>query len=240
MLQNKISSVFILISILVVVDGTESVESSTGMEAIKGGTKTIVVIGASYAGGWDPGRPIAGYRLFNKGISGQQSFEMLARFETDVVALKPDAVIIWGFINDIFRSDPVHMDQTLARTRENILTMIALAKTSGVVPIVATEVTVRGQDSWSEVLSGLFGRIRGKINYQDYINRQVIEINRWLRETATHEGVLLLDLEPVFADRQGVRRKEFSQPDGSHISQSGYEALTSYVEERLKSRVVTH
>jgi lysophospholipase L1-like esterase len=206
-----------------------------GMDKIAGGSKTLVVIGASYAGGWNPERPIAGYRIVNKGVNGQQSFEMLARFEADVLGLKPDGVIIWGFINDVFRSDRAQIDHTLKRTRESILAMVQLAKKSGIMPVLATEVTIRRKDGWSEAFESMIGRVLGKSSYQDYINSQVVETNRWMSDTATREGILLLDLGAVLADREGVRRKEFAQPDGSHISKQGYEALTQYAEDQLKA-----
>jgi lysophospholipase L1-like esterase len=196
--------------------------------------KTIVIIGASYAGGWTSERPIAGYRIINKGVNGEQSFEMLSRFEADVVALKPDAVIIWGFINDVFRSDRDRIDQTLIRTRESFLAMVELSKKSGIMPILATEVTIRGKAGWSEPFEEMIGKILGKSSYQEYVNGHVIETNRWLRDLATREGVLLLDLETVLADQHGRRRREFARPDGSHISPQGYEALIRYSEDKIR------
>lgn len=196
--------------------------------------KTMVLIGASYAGGWDPGKPIAGYRLINKGVNGQQSFEMLARFETDVLEPKPDAVIIWGFINDVFRSDRAQMDQTLRRTRESIMAMVGLSRKAGVTPVLATEVTIRRKHGLIETVEEIVGRLLGKSSYQDYINRHVLETNRWISDMATREGIVLLDLEGVLSDSDHVRRKKYSQPDGSHISANGYEALTQYAESRLR------
>jgi lysophospholipase L1-like esterase len=213
--------------------------SKTGMDKIEEGSKTLVVLGASYAGGWDPERPIAGYRIVNKGVSGQQSYEMLARFETDVLELKPDAVIIWGFINDVFRSDRGQIDQTLRRTRESIQAMVGLAIKAGVMPILATEVTIRGKDGWLDSLQLMIGQILGRSSYQDYINGHVVEVNQWIRQTATSEGILLLDFEGVLADQRGVRRKEFAQPDGGHISKQGYEALTQNAEGRLRASGVS-
>ncbi|MDO8355979.1 MAG: GDSL-type esterase/lipase family protein [Nitrospirota bacterium] len=221
----------------IAVSGVElgSLGGRAGMDKAEVGSKTLVVFGASYAGGWDPKRPVAGYSMVNKGVSGQQSFEMLARFEGDLSGLKPDAVIIWGFINDVFRSDRAQIDQTLRRTRESMLAMVELAKKSGISPILATEVTIRTKDGWLEALESMIGRILGKSSYQDYINGHVIETNRWIKETATRQGILLLDLEAVLADSQGTRRKEFAQSDGSHISERGYEAVTLYTEDRLRT-----
>ena len=239
-LQRHIMAVAVIAMGLLVPMAVSGVEpggsgGGIGMDKIAVSSKTLVVLGASYAGGWDPKRPVAGYRMVNKGVSGQQSFEMLARFEGDVSGLKPDAVIIWGFINDVFRSDRAQIDQTLRRTRESMLAMVELAKKSGISPILATEVTIRTKDGWLEALESMIGRILGKSSYQDYINSHVSETNRWIRDTATRQGILLLDLGAVLADSQGTRRKEFAQPDGSHISERGYEAVTLYTEDRLRT-----
>ena len=207
------------------------------MDKVEAGSKTVVLIGASYARGWPPDKPIAGYRMINKGVNGQQSFEMLARFESDVLALKPEGVIIWGFINDVFRSDQPQIEQTLRRTRESIVAMVELARKAGAVPVLATEVTIRGKEGWAESFQAFVGSALGKSSYQDYVNGHVKKTNRWLRELAVREGIGLLDLETVLVDQQGVRRRDFSQPDGSHISQQGYEALARYTETQLPGAI---
>jgi lysophospholipase L1-like esterase len=196
-------------------------------------TRTVVVVGASYAGGWNPENPIAGYRIVARGVSGEQTFQTVARINRDVLELRPEAVIIWGFINDIFRSDPARIEQTLVGTRKNLLEMVDAARQANVVPILATEVTIRGEARWSELAALFIGRLLGKASYQDYINRYVSETNRWLRDTSAREQIPLLDFEAVLADAHGIRKKEFAKQDGSHISEQGYTALTHYTEERL-------
>jgi lysophospholipase L1-like esterase len=198
-----------------------------------GVSRTIVVIGASYAGGWNPERPLAGHQIITKGVSGEESSQVRDRFAGDVIALKPHGVIIWGFINDIFRSDRARLTERLQRTRNDLVFMVESARKAGIVPILATEVTIRNKDGWAEATASVVGRILGKESYQEYINRHVSAINEWIRETAAREKILLLDFERALSDERGVRRKEFAKPDGSHISSQGYEALTRYADERL-------
>ena len=205
---------------------------------IEAEAKIIVVVGASYVESWNVTRPIAGYRLITKGVHGQQTFEMLERFQDDVIALKPEAVIVWGFNNDVYRSERALIDQTLKRTKTSLLSMAQLAKQAGITPILATDIFIRGQDEWLEVFKAWIGTILAKDSYQDYANRHVAEVNCWIRDTATREGIMLLDLEAVFADQQGLRRKDTAAPDGRHISQGGYDALTQYIEDRLSRLIV--
>jgi lysophospholipase L1-like esterase len=212
----------------------EGISRGSTEDGVTQQSQTIVVIGASYARGWRPEGPVAGYRIVNKGVDGQQSFEMLARFNSDVVGLKPDAVIIWGFINDIFRNDRDRIGATLARTKESVLAMVDASRKAHIVPILATEVTIRPKRSWLEPFQTMIGSMLGKTSYQDYINQHVLETNRWIRELAAQEKLPLLDLEMLLSDQSHMRRKEFASDDGSHISPAGYNALHAYVEESLK------
>ena len=44
-----------------------------------------VLLGASYAAGWNPGT-LEGCQLINKGVGGNETGDMLDRFDTDVLA----------------------------------------------------------------------------------------------------------------------------------------------------------
>jgi lysophospholipase L1-like esterase len=195
--------------------------------------ETVVILGASYAAGWHP-EAAGGVRFVNKGVGGEQSHEMLARFEEDVLQLRPRAVILWGYINDIHRSGSEGIEETKARARRSFEEMVGLAHANGIEPILATEVTLRGKNNLKDRLATVVGGLLGKQSYQDRVNGHVLELNGWLREYAAANGLLLLDLQPVLSDKNDRRRKEFAQEDGSHITATGYEALNSHFAEILE------
>jgi uncharacterized SAM-binding protein YcdF (DUF218 family)/lysophospholipase L1-like esterase len=215
-----------------------AVTAGNGMDEKTHGDGPIVILGASYAQGWDP-KVIAEVPIINKGMPGQQSFEMLERFERDVVPARPRAVILWGFINDVFRAKPENMDAALARVRDSYTKMIDLSRRHGIEPIVATEVTVRPSDSWSEVIASWVGGLMGKESYQDRINRHVIETNRWLADVGRRERLLVLDFQAALGEDDGRRRREFVQEDGSHITPAAYAALTEYAKPVLEKHLAT-
>ena len=190
-------------------------------------TVPIVLLGASYAGGWSLSL-VGKHRVINKGVTGQQTFELLQRFERDVISEAPGAVVVWGFINDIYRSPTADLPRAMARARDSFRAMIGLARAHGIEPILATEVTITGPDSLRESVLAFVGPLLNKESYAQRINRHVLDLNEWLRELARQEGLLILDLQPVLADRDGARARRFATEDGSHISPSGYEALTNY------------
>ena len=193
---------------------------------------TFVLIGASYAASWQT-ESLAGQPLINKGIGGNESGEMLDRFADDVVALQPRAVVIWGFINDIFRSSPSELEATKLRIRENIAAMVQLARSSGIEVIVATEVTVREPAGFTNWLAGLVGRAMGKTSYRQYINEHVMDVNQWLRDFAEKEQLLVLDFERALADDDHRRKAKYTQDDGSHLTAAAYSEITKYAESRL-------
>ncbi len=187
----------------------------------------VVILGASYAAGWKPAQ-LGGRPVINAGVPGEESWQMLARFDRDVVSHHPRAVVLWGFINDIHRAPKDRIDQAVARARESFVTMIARARAEGIEPILVTELTIRPVDSWSETLGSWVGWALRKESYQAAVNRRVMETNAWLRELARREGLLVLDLHPQLSDAAGLRRPAFAKPDGSHVPPAGYDAIAAY------------
>ena len=193
----------------------------------------VVIIGASYAKSWDIKR-IGGLKVVNAGIDGQQSFELLERFQHDVVDRKPRMVVIWGYINDIHRNPKNEVAATIQRAKESFVRMVELAQENGITPVLVTEVTIRPPEGWTETIMGWIGTLRGKSSYQDYVNQHVRQLNAWLRSYAESEGLQLLDFEPLLADAEGRRQASFATPDGSHINSAAYERLTSYTESHFR------
>jgi lysophospholipase L1-like esterase len=199
-------------------------------------SQPIVIAGASYAGGWKIDG-VAGRRVINSGVSGEQTTEVLGRFERDVVAQRPRAVVLWGHINDVFRADRQRAAEAVARARRNYEQMFERAAANGIEVIVATEVTLPARRGIRERIAAVVNAVRGKESYQDWVNRHVMELNNWLRAMAVQRGMLLLDLERATADDDGRRLPAFAAADGSHITPAGYEHITAYAQPLLEQRL---
>jgi lysophospholipase L1-like esterase len=201
-------------------------------DAVPAAQRNLVLIGASYVHDW--GQPqLPGYRITNHGIGGEQSSQVRARFERDVVAARPDAVLIWGHINDIFRSPRDQIEQAKQRVHDNYQAMHQQAQAAGIEVMLATEVTLTVGDTWKDQIMAFLGRIRGKEDYRVMINRHVKDVNDWLRKYAAQHGLKVLEFERTFDNGNGSRRAEYTQPDGSHISPAGYQVLTAYTKKAL-------
>ena len=197
----------------------------------------IVMIGASFVEGWDVSQ-IDRFVVVNKGVSGETSSDMLVRFDRDVVSLGPTYVIIWGFINDIHRSERNTIGATLERARANFRAMVDLSRKNGVIPIVATELTIFGGKTYIEkIKTVLLEKVVGKESYRAYVNKHVLQVNEWMKSYAREERIMILDLHQALSGKNGIRKEEYTTPDGTHISTDGYKKLTQYANHALKDLI---
>jgi lysophospholipase L1-like esterase len=195
--------------------------------------RTIVILGASYAKGWgEP--PLPRFtRVVNRGVGGEETGDILKRFDRDVVAARPDAVLIWGHVNDITRSSPEALEVTKAAARRHYLEMFSKARSAGIQVILATEIPWTEPPGLLNALRAWVGELRGRQGYADRVSGHVHELNQFLREEAHRHRWTLLDFERALANDSGTRKPEYAAADGSHISQAGYAVLTATAQREL-------
>jgi lysophospholipase L1-like esterase len=198
-------------------------------------SQRLVILGASYAGHWGVSE-LPGFEVVNKGVGGEQSHEMLARFDRDVIGEGADTVLIWGHINNVHRAPNGDYAATVQRIKGDYQSMVARARSAGIDVILATEVTLTEAVGLIDRAAAFVGWLRGKQGYSARINEHVQTVNEWLRSYAAEQEIPLLDFEAVFDDGNGFRKREYTSEDGSHITQAGYEALTRYAREALSAR----
>jgi lysophospholipase L1-like esterase len=192
----------------------------------------LLIIGASYAKEW--GQPnLPGFRVTNRGVGGEESWQVAARFDRDAVAAKPDVILIWGHINDITRSSPEKYEEVKQRAIDSYRRMLTQAREADIPVILATEITLTTAIGWQDWIPAAIAWVRGKESYAARVNREVKAVNSWLRQTAAQEKLLLLDLEKAVDDGDGGRKPEFTQEDRSHVTPAGYAAITQHARAQL-------
>lgn len=116
--------------------------SSSGLDSVLERTRerlthrkslTVVAIGSSSTSGFGATSPAASYpsrlevflkarfpgiaiRVLNRGVGGEEEANMLARFDKDVIAEKPDLVLWQVGSNAVMRERPVAMEEQLIHT----------------------------------------------------------------------------------------------------------------------------
>jgi len=150
----------------------------------------------------------AGWTVLNRGVNGQRTDEIKARFDRDVLKEKPRYVIVLAGVNDIYQNYP------LTDIKRDLLWMYQRAKADGIIPITAS---VLPFDKATEAQA-----------------RKIRFLNRWIKRTATTQGIPFCDLNAVVRDPARPDHLKAS-PDGLHPDIQNYrnmgEALAQLIEE---------
>jgi lysophospholipase L1-like esterase len=166
----------------------------------------VVFMGDSITEMWplaDPG--LFGPAHVGRGISGQTSPQMLARFWPDVIALKPGAVHLLCGTNDVAgNTGPT----TPERYKATVSAMAALAEASGI-RIILGAVPPAGAMLWQPGFDP---------------KPWIAELNDWLRALASERSFALVDYHTALSDGAGAMRRDFSH-DGVHPNRRGYAAM---------------
>lgn len=148
-----------------------------------------------------------GWTVLNKGVNGQRSDEILARFDRDVVAEKPSVVIVLAGVNDIYQG------RTVKAVERNLESMYVLAEGRGIVPVAATVLpynTARAKERSS-----------------------IREVNAWIEVASRAPGRLFCDTNLAVRDKEDPNFLATSR-DGLHPDVAGYrkmgEALSATLE----------
>jgi len=164
----------------------------------------VVFIGDSITEAWKPSVPsLFTDDVLDRGVSGQTTSQMLARFRTDVIDLHPVVVHIMGGINDI------HNPSGTALTRSNIESMVELARAHGITVIL-------GAVTPSSFFQGSPGIEPGP---------HIAWLNRWLRDYAEKKGLIYVDYHASLVDgKLGIR--DGLSNDGLHPNRNGFQVMT--------------
>jgi acyl-CoA thioesterase-1 len=155
---------------------------------------------------------LKGYETFfiNKGINGDSTDGMLGRFRTSVEAERPDYVIIWAGINDLYAGrEPRHVMDNLKRLYARTLEI-------GARPIACTLTPTEADDP---------------------MNTRIRTLNALITEHCDDEGLRMVDLFSALAGSDGRLSPVYSD-DGVHLSTQGYAAVARTVYDEVVSYIL--
>jgi acyl-CoA thioesterase-1 len=184
-------------------------------------TMTIVALGdsttkgtpgpTSYADRMREARP--GWTIFARGVDGERSDQIRARFERDVEAAKPDYVIILAGVNDAYQGRPTES------TKLDLMWMYRRAKAIGAVPVAATILPFSAATPDQSL--------------------RIERLNAWIRGAASRERIPFCDTARAAADPKDPRKLKGS-PDGLHPDEKTYrevgDALVRTLTEARRSK----
>lgn len=171
----------------------------------------VVFIGNSISDRWVRYRPefFEEYGVLGRGISGQTSSQMLVRFQSDVVNLKPKAVVILAGTNDIALNNGFI---SLPHIMQNIKSMAQLASVNGIQPIIAS-VLPAAKYNWRPTVCPA---------------EEIKKLNDLLQSYALEAGIPYVDYYSALTDGKGGLPTSLSD-DGCHPNSNCYEIMEKVV-----------
>ena len=178
-------------------------------------TKTVVMLGDSRIESW-PNPEVEGINIINRGIGGQTSAQVLARYPYQVAPLQPDLLLVQVGVNDLKTIPlfPHERDKIVAELKQNITTLVTAAQEQEA-PIILTtifplgEVPVERRPFWS-----------------DEVAIAIEEVNLYIKSLESDQ-VIVFDTYTLLADDDGQTKDAFS-PDLLHLNEQGYLFLNDH------------
>jgi lysophospholipase L1-like esterase len=152
----------------------------------------------------------ADWRVLNRGVNGERSDQIRARFTRDVAGVRPDAVVIIAGVNDVYQG------RSAASVERELEAMYVAARAAKIVVVAGSIIPydTAGADE----------------------NARMHAVNDWIRAyAAAHpEAVAFCDTRAAVA-RPGEADRLVSSPDGLHPSPQGYKLMAEALEPSIRA-----
>lgn len=197
---------------------------NNALPPVKEGSARVVFYGDSITDAWgrlpDAGSFFPGKDYVNRGISGQTTPQMVIRFQQDVVALKPAAVVILAGTNDLAGNTGI---STVEMTEDNFRSMAAIAQANNIKVIMSSVLPVDDY-AWRRGLQPA---------------DKVRALNAWMKDFCASKGCTYLDYYTPLATPAGAMKPGTSK-DGVHPTAEGYAIMAPLAQAAIDSAIGAH
>lgn len=139
------------------------------------------------------------WTVLNRGVNGERTDEIAARFDRDVLPHKPDVLVLLAGVNDVYQG------LTVENVQANLLSMYTRARDAGL-RVVAASILPYNTATPEQ-------------------NSRMARINAWIRDVAEHmDTMTFCDTRAAVADSADIDRLRDS-PDDLHPSVDGYRRM---------------
>lgn len=176
----------------------------------------VVFMGNSITEGWVKSHPefFSENNYTGRGISGQTTSQMLLRFQSDVIALKPKLVVINAGTNDIAQNTGIYDPDF---TFNNIKAMADIAQNNGIKVIIAS-VLPAAAFPWRKEITE--------------VSQKVDALNNRLKQYAGSNKFIFVDYNTAMRDAKGGMREGLSK-DGIHPVPAGYAIMEPMIKNAI-------
>jgi len=161
-----------------------------------------VFMGDSITAWWNLQEYFPGYNYIDKGVPGNTTAQMLARFDTDVIANHPGTVIILAGTNSIGYVSNEQVEQELQG-------MYTAAQHAGIRVVVCT----------------ITPRRPSPIDPRGDLTPTILVVNEWIKQYAAANGIEVADYYTALAGPDGWLPEELTT-DFVHLTPAAYQTIT--------------
>ena len=148
------------------------------------------------------------WKVVNQGVNAERSDTIAARFAADVVALKPEVVVIIAGVNDVYQGRPAQ------HVKEQLVAMYNMAQHAGIKVVAGTIIPYNTATAEQ--------------------NARMREINEWIRAQAKADPrIVFVDTRAAVA-APGQPDMLASSPDGLHPDAAGYRTMADAIEPAIR------
>ncbi|GAA0220001.1 GDSL-type esterase/lipase family protein [Metaclostridioides mangenotii] len=157
--------------------------------------------------------------ILNKGINGDTTSGMLARFERDVLAEKPDVLLFIGGTNDIFLSENTDI------AKNNIAAIVQQSLSVGILPIIGCPTPIH-----EELVEGKWKLYMENTNIVETLK----QYHEWLNLYSNTYDVKLIDFYTEFYSDNIIQDKLKYYLDGIHLTGEGNSLIADIIYKKLR------
>jgi acyl-CoA thioesterase-1 len=176
-------------------------------------SESMALFGDSITANWwslTQMKELFGMHIVNRGASGDFTFQMISRFDKDVIQLHPRVVVILGGTNDILRSQ---FPAPIEPIEHNLQSMAEMATRNGIHVVIGTLPPV-----------GEYNADKPPSLRANADKERIENLNSWIKSEANNKHYALADYHAVLADFRGHYSQDMSA-DGIHPSIKGYQLM---------------
>ena len=151
------------------------------------------------------------WTVLNRGVNGERTDQIAARFDRDVVAARPAVVIVLAGVNDVYQG------RSVAYVTSQLRAMYDRAAAAGI-PVVA-------------------GSIVPYNTATDEQNAKMREINIWIAAEAARDAHIEFADTRAAASAPGQPDQLSGSPDGLHPDVAGYRKMAEVLEPAIRKWV---
>ena len=183
----------------------------------------VVFMGDSITDGWKLNEYFPNQPYVNRGISGQTTPQMLLRFRSDVIALKPKVVVILAGTNDISGNTGA---TTLETIEANLTSMVEVARANDINVVLASVLPISdyNKNKTGETIVRTVQRPPA----------QILALNDWMKRFTAEKNLVYLDYFSATVDEKGFLKADIAN-DGLHPNAKGYEIMKPLAENAIKT-----